>query len=960
MEEFLLLLLIVVLLASPVLAIIFLCLFLLQRSRNAGLNKRISDLEKQIRELKDGQAGPLPAPGPVSVKPAAAMQGTIPKPAELSHQPIRQEVPQAPKTPKISSINITFGVGVLLLTIVSAFFISMSWSSFSPSARIGVLAAVLAVVFFLSFLAGKILKLPQTGYAFYCVGSFMVPIIVIGGAAFGIFGETFSLKSDLPLVFIAAAGLFALAGFIGVMIYKSAVQFSITYLGITWMTVYVFIKLLDPGIAVLPALAFLALSSALILLFKKDIRGLKIYSMILTAASQAAVLLLGFTVLLIRSVSDKSPFIDRRYVFAAGSILAAAAVITLFKGTFRSLRFFIPLAAADIVLAVCFAFDSVLEPIVIPVLISIIIMYILLTVMKERTVVLDVSCLILICLFSDLRFIYSPSMNFPWYAAGYILAGILLLAGICKSDYPESVRNVYAGFAAVFSGLAVFQTLLVIFAPGSRMSLMFFGFAFLLMSGIAAAAGRFIKGPRKTPACIISGVSSVIGYIGMVIIFFYDLEDQVKDIHGIIYAFMAVTFSAMMLINFGHFGKDRRKVNIPFIIFSSIAADSVPMIFLAIYNDGNNADLYSEGILAALTGLFFAAVLVSVRLLSKADVSLISVNKKALSAIYSITGSLIFMLAAFVSIDGGAAGMEYSVNIFSTLFVAAALCASVILAEMRVFAFMPAIIFDLALCSYIENMIHTDDLEVCLYLAAGSVFVLLGRLLFRKKAFAGFMSDSLTLSAVFWFFAIIDAGGKWSDFAAGVLITLILASFIGRGGKRMSRIAASLAVFSAAVTLIDQDLIQYPEIIADEISILLFVTALLIVCKAVRPFGEKVMRILLIAGVSLALIAESVIVMDNGNEFKTFIVGGTAIGLFIYSFIKKEKAWFIVAMVTLVSIAVFFGIRFGNSGIWLVYLLAAGVILIGFAMYNEYMKRRSEAAGSPETRRKRFFDEWKW
>ena len=967
MEDILLMLLIVILFASPVLAIVFLCLYLAERSRRKWYVNKVSDLEKELRRLKDGETpvpetpAPRPAPVPVPVAPkpapapapAPAVQKPVPAPAAAAK-------PQEPKQNKISSINVTFGVGVLLLTVVSAFFISMSWASFSAAARIGVLGAVLAVVFFLSFLAGKVLKLPQTGYAFYCVGSFMVPIIVIGGAALGIFGSAFSLRSDVPLVFIAAAGLFALTGFIGILIYKSAVQFSITYLGITWMTVYVFIKVTGDNWSLLTALAFLGFTSALILLFRRGIKGLKIYSLVLTWSSQAAVFFCCLADLLLKTFDSSKGINAGRIYIPLAAVFAAAAVMVLYKGVIGKYKIFMTAAVADAVIAVSIACDSLIEPVVLPVLAVIVIMYIFMTLLKERTAALDTVCLLLISLFTDIRFVYAPSMSFLWYAAGYIIAALIVIAGIFRSYYSQAVRKIYGALAAVFTGLALYQTSLVVFAPGERASLMLFGFAFLAVSIVSAVMIKFVSLVRKPAVKVVSGVSSVIGYPGMVIIFFYHIGGSLKDIHGIIYAFIAVAFSVMMLVNYGGFRRDRTKVNVPFIVFSSIALNSVPMIFLAIYNDSTGIDLYPDGIFAAMIALYFAAVLTTVRMLSNADVTLISVNKKALSAVCSLTGSIMFIFPAYYAIESGYSGLAFSINSFIVLFVAAVLRCSVILAEMRVFAFAPVIMFDLALSSYISSFFFPDFAEQLLFFAAGIFFVILGRLLFRKKAFDGFKTDSLALSSLFWILMIEDDPGYNSEFLIWILLAAVIASFIGRGGKRMSRISASLALFCLVFALMEQEFFELPGIIENEIYILLLLAALIAVCKLIKPFGGKVMRIILIIGTALALFSESLIVMDDENVFKTFIVGIAAIGLFIYSFIKKEKAWFIVAMVTLVGIAVFFGITFGDSGIWLVYLLAAGVILIGFAMYNEYMKRKNEASGNPDARRKRFWDEWKW
>ena len=128
------------------------------------------------------QAQSAAAAAPVQQTPAPA-----PKPAE----------PKKPREKiKFSSINISFAVGVLLITIVGAVFISSSWNFMNDAVRAGVLIGAVALVFGLSYLSGKVLKLRQTGFAFYTLGSLLLPVITVGIGAMQLFGSWFSFKGD--------------------------------------------------------------------------------------------------------------------------------------------------------------------------------------------------------------------------------------------------------------------------------------------------------------------------------------------------------------------------------------------------------------------------------------------------------------------------------------------------------------------------------------------------------------------------------------------------------------------------------------------------------------------------------------------------------------------------------------------------------------------------------------------
>ena len=124
------------------------------------------------------QAAPHVPAAPVPAATTAAAPSASPAPV---YQPVPAPLaaPSPKKRSRISSTSITFGVGVLLLTIVGAAFLSVSWGFMGNAARAITLVAAVAVVYFLAFLSGKVLKLKQTGFAFYTLGSFLGPIVVV-------------------------------------------------------------------------------------------------------------------------------------------------------------------------------------------------------------------------------------------------------------------------------------------------------------------------------------------------------------------------------------------------------------------------------------------------------------------------------------------------------------------------------------------------------------------------------------------------------------------------------------------------------------------------------------------------------------------------------------------------------------------------------------------------------------
>ena len=161
-----------------------------------------------------------------------------------AQQQVVQTMPAAPKKKVFSSINITFGIGVLLLTIVGATFMTVSWSWMSDAVRAMSLFAIVAVAYGLSFLAGKVLKLQQTGFAFYTLASMLGPIVVVGLGAFDLLGPAFSFNEGTGwLVATLAAGILLASSVGGIFLFKDKVQTGVYrctfYIALTWLVIFI-------------------------------------------------------------------------------------------------------------------------------------------------------------------------------------------------------------------------------------------------------------------------------------------------------------------------------------------------------------------------------------------------------------------------------------------------------------------------------------------------------------------------------------------------------------------------------------------------------------------------------------------------------------------------------------------------------------------------------------------------
>ena len=157
------------------------------------------------------------------------------------------------------------------------------------------------------------------------------------------------------------------------------------------------------------------------------------------------------------------------------------------------------------------------------------------------------------------------------------------------------------------------------------------------------------------------------------------------------------------------------------------------------------------------------------------------------------------------------------------------------------------------------------------------------------------------------------------------------------------------------MALVFQPYVDYPDVISLEINLILILGTLLLICRVIKPFSVNVMKYLWFTGVALSIVAEGVSAGITGEVLDLIVVGTASFGIFIYAFIRRNRLWFILGIVSMISIAVYLSVAFWSSLVWLIYLLIAGIILVVMASVNEWGKRHNK-----DGKKRRFFEEWTW
>ena len=217
--------------------------------------KKYRALEDELKKLKSQQpqvqsqpvAQPKPevqVQQPVQPQPQVKVQAQSQAQNQPQAQPVFKPapVPQAPlptysAQPKqrkggSTAVGVSFSVGVLLMVIAAAVFISATWQTMLPVLKCIVLLLVVSGVYALSKLSRDKLKLESTSSVLYMLGSLITPIAVFVGFL------AFDLQKEMITLVCCALSL-GVSGLIGYRIFGTKLQVAISYLGFVWSEIFI-------------------------------------------------------------------------------------------------------------------------------------------------------------------------------------------------------------------------------------------------------------------------------------------------------------------------------------------------------------------------------------------------------------------------------------------------------------------------------------------------------------------------------------------------------------------------------------------------------------------------------------------------------------------------------------------------------------------------------------------------
>ena len=783
------------------------------------------------------------APSYAQAATPAPQKAVAPAPAPASH-PLPTYEPQ--KT-KISAIGVAFAVGVLLLIVSAAVFLTASWQTLAPIAKCAVLGAVTMVVFGMSAVFKKVLKLEKTSSAFYSLGCLLVPVTLLAGYLSFDFSQVFILLS------LCALSL-AVTGFIGYKIFKSKLHGAISYLGIIWVVVFICGQVTKDINGFIFGLALGCLVAGIVGFFVKN----ELISIISEVISYVAVLVFFL------AFATQLPW----------QMMAMVACIAAFTLCFKKRKFVLTVAP---VLFVIMAITALFH-------------------FYDKVEIEDMYMAICGLVFTLV------------FVIAYLAAMKLL-----KLESPFTNAYLLAGTitAAIFTAVMVDCLNELVMIPS-----------------LVACLGILILSKNKIEKYVYWPLLALGALVEVMVL--PNTWPQASIALGI--------FAAVYVYS----------------LFSKNWVANISFAAAAVIVYCMNSAFYE--------GFIFLGVAVALYV-----VTIVFEKKKPFEYFtYSMFRAGLSVILAVVSFD-----MIDSLHNHHDALIAAIIAASVLFFAASLFdpkdkfaGAVPALVIPVSFSwlyySVTENVTVDKPVTYALAIAFIIVFAVLGRLIYRSLFSSKHVDFLMLFSLTFVVMGFMDVLNVF------VLLSVFFICLIGGFGKEgqtvkeriMTYIKPILSLFtlSAALAFITTEIDVINMTVLNQLRLLAFLIAAFIICFVIKLKGRKW---LWLASIAIVLQIDLLIALVTKDLIPLSVVFAIAIAVCVYAFIKKRKAYLLLGVVSFIESVVGLSTVYWQNRFWWIYLLIAGVALIGMASANEYKRRKAIEAGEEE-KKIMLFENWSW
>ncbi|MDM5316244.1 hypothetical protein QUF49_09585 [Fictibacillus sp. b24] len=261
-----------------------------------------------------------------------------------------------------------------------------------------------------------------------------------------------------------------------------------------------------------------------------------------------------------------------------------------------------------------------------------------------------------------------------------------------------------------------------------------------------------------------------------------------------------------------------------------------------------------------------------------------------------------------------------------------------------------------------------QDLQSLIWFTAG-IFVTFAGMYYFKKIFCETPFVQFDFFAVFGVIYVLTGLTRSENLITTLGLILLAVLFYVHArrfmemqiGKRILQTLSSLFVLFAYYSFIDQ--FEIPAIIQTELNVLPWISISYVITRKTWKVPERTANLIqyfLLGIIGIILMIDA---MQSYQIMDAIILGTLSFISIIYGFISKQKSYFFTGLIILLLNVLIQTRPYWGNMPWWVYLLLTGILLIGFASFNEYKKQKG--IDSPPikdiilSKWKNWFGEWK-
>lgn len=277
-------------------------------------------------------------------------------------------------------------------------------------------------------------------------------------------------------------------------------------------------------------------------------------------------------------------------------------------------------------------------------------------------------------------------------------------------------------------------------------------------------------------------------------------------------------------------------------------------------------------------------------------------------------------------------------------------------------AFGSSAVIIAAVSKLIDDISFSSDRTYALFFFAVFIaFMAVSRIFHHSGLFIR-SNDRLsidTIQLMSWMFILFSCTDcDYAGFVKTLALTAYLANFVRKNTDKntasviytISVITAAFAVITRPFSFFANDMIEYKTNLA---VIALAGAAFSLIWKSMNKAVHVISSVTYLIAYA-GLIADAIHFHSAGN---TIFVLSVTVGILLLSFFCRNKTWFTASSVSLIIITLWSSREYLKSLNWWAYLFIAGMLLIGAAAVNEYLKKKGKTIRSAVNDK---FNDWAW